>query len=245
MGNIIPFPFRLPQSAESSCVYFTITDDSLDYGESPIPCGTVLECKTGAVEYGNLHAIRIADGKYYIRYLKAVGNKELELSATHPSFPPIRFPKSRVEILGVITSLVSMGQAKHAPNLNLPVLVLNPEAPGRYKIEPANPALPNVIYWQLNEMGACLSVTDNWLALTSVSYEELFEGWGYLKMIFPEDRERAIQNWYKSLTTGRPYYQEYRVPHPSGHLRRCVAAAARHMHGPDNLVWLGSCFLFP
>lgn len=62
------------------------------------------------------------------------------------------------------------------------------------------------------------------------------EGW-----IHPEDRERMMQEWLRSLTSGQPFEQELRLRHNSGDYRWIIARASPQTDASGNIVkWYGT-----
>ena len=57
-----------------------------------------------------------------------------------------------------------------------------------------------------------------WLEYVGLSLEDL-QGWGWTKVIHPEDLEGIVENWRASLASGKPFLHEARVRRADGEYR--------------------------
>jgi len=78
------------------------------------------------------------------------------------------------------------------------------------------------------------------ITLTRREVEDV-EGWKWLELVHPEDRERVEQHWRRCLATGETYVCEYRLLHIDGEYR-CVISRAVPLREPDGKIreWIGS-----
>ncbi len=78
------------------------------------------------------------------------------------------------------------------------------------------------------------------VTLTNREGKEI-EGWKWIDLIHPEDRERTEQVWKHCLATGEVYVNEYRLLHIDGEYRHVIARAIP-LRNPDGKIreWIGS-----
>ena len=65
-------------------------------------------------------------------------------------------------------------------------------------------------------------ISQSLLDLTGFSPEEVF-GWDWTVAVHPEDRDRAVEKWRESLTTGEPRENEHRLRQANGEYRWYLA----------------------
>lgn len=79
-----------------------------------------------------------------------------------------------------------------------------------------------------------------WMEFTGLAFEEL-QGWGWLRIIHPDDAEANERDWRHSLATGEPLYCEQRLRRSDGtyrwHLSRAIPL--RDSDGAITM-WVGS-----
>jgi diguanylate cyclase (GGDEF)-like protein/PAS domain S-box-containing protein len=70
---------------------------------------------------------------------------------------------------------------------------------------------------------------------------EQYVGYGWIDVVYPEDREPLMQVWLESLSSGRPVETEFRVRHKDGGYR-WVLSRALPLKNPDATVreWVGT-----
>lgn len=78
-----------------------------------------------------------------------------------------------------------------------------------------------------------------WSAL-SAQEEGAFRGWGWLDVVHPDDRDRVVTQWTRSLASGESYREEFRLNTRSGDLR-WVEAQAVAIRADDGTIreWVG------
>jgi diguanylate cyclase (GGDEF)-like protein/PAS domain S-box-containing protein len=81
-----------------------------------------------------------------------------------------------------------------------------------------------------------------WTEFTGVEKIGAPDGAGWSELVHPDDRERALLAWQRSLDSGAPYEHEHRLRHRGGsyHWVRCAAMPERDAAGRI-LAWYGSC----
>jgi PAS domain S-box-containing protein len=96
------------------------------------------------------------------------------------------------------------------------------------------------IIWTADADGQNAGVSDVWMDLTGQSRAEVAE-WGWLDLMHPDDRERAIQAWTRAVATLGSYEEEYRFRSRSGEYRT-FAVKGVPLLNPDGSVreWMGT-----
>jgi PAS domain S-box-containing protein len=99
-----------------------------------------------------------------------------------------------------------------------------------------NPEVP----WTADADGMILDAGPRWETLTGLTWEEAL-GNGWLKALHPDDLERTIGIWKRSLITGVPVEVEYRIGRGDG-IWRWMRARAAARRGPDGKIfrWYGT-----
>jgi len=83
-------------------------------------------------------------------------------------------------------------------------------------------------------------LNQQWLEYAGLSFDEI-KGWGWTRLLHPDDVEESIRNWRHSLETGEPFHCQQRFRGADGkycwHLSR-----ARAMRDPQREIsmWIGS-----
>ena len=75
---------------------------------------------------------------------------------------------------------------------------------------------------------------------TGLSQKEL-EGWGWRKVVHPDDWERCLARWTKAFKRAQPYEVEYRLRRHDGKYLWHLSAAMPHREGGRVVRWIGSC----
>jgi len=98
---------------------------------------------------------------------------------------------------------------------------------------------PIAIY-TTDENGDCIYTNNKWLEMAGMTIEEcLGKGWG--KAIHPEDREKVIENWYKSVKSNGKWTFEYRFITPNGDVTFVEDSAKKLLNKDGKLIgYLGS-----
>lgn len=80
-----------------------------------------------------------------------------------------------------------------------------------------------------------------WYEFTGAA-EGSTDGDGWIAMFHPDDRERALDLWRRSLATGEPFEVDYRLRHHSGEYRWTLGRAVP-VRGPGGEIvrWMGTC----
>jgi PAS domain S-box-containing protein len=80
-----------------------------------------------------------------------------------------------------------------------------------------------------------------WREITGITLEEA-DAQAWANMYHPDDRERALQTWSHSLSSGEPYEIEYRIRHADGQYRWALGRSLpiRDEHGTI-VRWIGTC----
>ena len=80
--------------------------------------------------------------------------------------------------------------------------------------------------------GNCLYVNDRWCELAGLSRAEA-RGFGWTRALHPEDRDRALAEWYTSAKEQRAFSLEYRFRHPEDGRTTWVFGQAAAEYTPD------------
>jgi PAS domain S-box-containing protein len=76
--------------------------------------------------------------------------------------------------------------------------------------------------WQADEHGSITYINGTWVKWTAVPEEQQL-GFGWLKVIIPEDRETTRKAFSDSLLHRRPLEAEFRINHADGTVHWCIA----------------------
>lgn len=94
--------------------------------------------------------------------------------------------------------------------------------------------------WYANAEGALTFVGEAWTRVSGQSIESILK-WGWLEAIHPDDRDRTIEIWKKSLTDKTFYSVEFRVLSVSGEYRWFDVSAVPILDSEGNVrEWIGS-----
>lgn len=101
-------------------------------------------------------------------------------------------------------------------------------------------AMPQIV-WSTLPDGFHDYYNQQWYAFTGVP-EGSTDGLGWNDIFHPEDQQRAMAVWQKSLATGEPYEIEYRLRHHSGDYRWVLGRALPVRNEQREIVrWMGTC----
>ncbi len=87
---------------------------------------------------------------------------------------------------------------------------------------------PNGIF-QANPEGACIYANQRWYEISGFSEKESL-GQGWTKALHPEDQERLVQSWLKTVETRQPWKEEGRLLRPDGEVRWALIKAALELN---------------
>jgi PAS domain S-box-containing protein len=98
------------------------------------------------------------------------------------------------------------------------------------------------IVWRTDAHGRLLFISSRWFELSGQSESEAL-GWGWIKAVHPEDRERLTRTWEHAILTPEEYSQEWRMITREGEPRH-LATRAIPIRGDDGGVreWVGVVF---
>lgn len=94
--------------------------------------------------------------------------------------------------------------------------------------------------WYANAEGALTFVGEEWTRITGQSIENILK-WGWLEAIHPNDRDKTIEIWTKSLQDKTLYSVEFRVLSVSGEYRWFAVSAVPILDSEGKMrEWIGS-----
>jgi len=100
-------------------------------------------------------------------------------------------------------------------------------------------AMPQKV-WTADEIGYRNFFNQRWKEYTGLSQSEL-EGWGWTRIIHPDDREGNLREWKKSVSTGKDFQFEHRLKRHDGEYRwHLVRSVARKDANGKILMWIGT-----
>jgi len=95
--------------------------------------------------------------------------------------------------------------------------------------------------WTTNAEGEVEEDIPSWRAYTGQSYDEV-KGWGWGKALHPDDTERSIRIWTKSVETKSDYETEYRVRGKDGIYHWFLARGVPLLQEDGSILeWVGTC----
>jgi len=96
------------------------------------------------------------------------------------------------------------------------------------------------IVWMARPDGSIEYFNGRWAEYTGAVLEATL-GWGWLDVIHPDDRPRALEVWDRALRAGEPYEVEYRLRHHDGGYRWHIARALPLRDEDGEVVrWVGT-----
>ncbi|HVF55138.1 MAG TPA: PAS domain S-box protein [Pyrinomonadaceae bacterium] len=101
-------------------------------------------------------------------------------------------------------------------------------------------AMP-LIVWTARDDGYFDYYNNRWFEYTGTTLEET-EGWGWQRVVHPDDAERCIRQWATAVMTGREYYIEYRFRRASDGAYRWHLGRAKPMRDAAGRImrWFGT-----
>jgi PAS domain S-box-containing protein len=95
------------------------------------------------------------------------------------------------------------------------------------------------IAWTADAEGMVTEASPQWTALTGLS-ERQSKGWGWSKVLHPEDAGRVAVDWKRSIDTGEPVDMEYRIRNKKGRWQWIRARAAARLDADGRIMrWYG------
>jgi two-component system sensor histidine kinase/response regulator len=101
--------------------------------------------------------------------------------------------------------------------------------------------VPEII-WTARPDGNVDYFNQRWIDYTGLTLEEA-QNWGWTPVLHPEDKERCLQVWTQSFTTGSPYQIEYRFRRASDGAYRWFLGRAFPLRNEEGKIihWVGTC----
>lgn len=108
------------------------------------------------------------------------------------------------------------------------------------ELEQITEAIPQLV-WTTDAQGFHTYFNNRWYEYTGLSFSEsVKEGW--LNSLHPQDLERTKKAWKQSLSTGTPYYIEYRFRKHDGTYRWFIGQAVPLRNSEGEIIrWFGTC----
>lgn len=99
-----------------------------------------------------------------------------------------------------------------------------------------------VIVWSARSDGHIDYFNERWYEFSGMDSEESL-GWGWKKILHPDDVQQTINAWKKSITSGIPYQIEYRFRRRGDHKYRWHLGKALPFIDADGHIeaWFGTC----
>ncbi len=95
--------------------------------------------------------------------------------------------------------------------------------------------------WTTNADGEVVEDIPSWRKFTGQSEEEI-KGWGWSKVLHPDDRERTVQIWRNAVATKSNYEVEYRIFRHDGIYRHFLTRGVPVFKNGGNIQeWVGTC----
>ncbi|TAK08643.1 MAG: PAS domain S-box protein, partial [Candidatus Manganitrophaceae bacterium] len=100
-------------------------------------------------------------------------------------------------------------------------------------------AIPQIV-WIARPEGTIDFFNQPWFKYTGLTFEQS-EGWGWKKVLHPEDLQSALDKWVEALRVGRDYHAECRLKRADGTYRwHLVRAFPERDPQGQILAWLGT-----
>jgi PAS domain S-box-containing protein len=94
--------------------------------------------------------------------------------------------------------------------------------------------------WKVDRNGMMVAEEDDWRRLTGQSFEEM-KATGWLDAVHPDDREKTVAAWRKSLASGTIYEVEHRIRTASGDYLEMFARAVPVFDSTGQIEeWVGT-----
>jgi len=102
-------------------------------------------------------------------------------------------------------------------------------------------AMPLII-WTAQPDGALYYYNQRWFDYTGMTLEQT-QGWGWQPVLHPDDLQKCLDTWERSLKTGAPYEIEYRFKRAADSTYRWHLGRALATRDSDGKIvsWVGTC----
>lgn len=108
------------------------------------------------------------------------------------------------------------------------------------EMEQTMEAIPQVV-WTTDSNGQALYFNRQWYQYTG-SQEEKSLNSGWMDLIHPDDIQKTMKTWGRSIETGKDYYIEYRLRRADGEYHWFIAKAVPLRNSDGTIVrWFGTC----
>lgn len=92
-----------------------------------------------------------------------------------------------------------------------------------------------VAIFNTNEEGACTYVNEEWLKYSGMEFNDAL-GYGYTNAIYPDDKERVINEWQEAVTNNNEFQSELRFLNKNGKITWLSAKATKLVDRNNNLL---------
>jgi PAS domain S-box-containing protein len=97
------------------------------------------------------------------------------------------------------------------------------------------------IIWTTNPEGLVCEDSPSWREFTGQTEQEI-QGWGWANALHPDDRERAIGDWFTAVKARSIYITMYRIRRKDGEYRDVFVRAIPVLEAAGTVrEWVGSC----
>lgn len=97
------------------------------------------------------------------------------------------------------------------------------------------------LIWMSGPDGRCTYFNASWLTFTGRTIDEALD-FGWSRDVHPDDKDRALGVYYRSIEAREPFEMEYRLRRADGHYRWIVDRGVPHTGpGGELLGFIGSC----
>ena len=98
------------------------------------------------------------------------------------------------------------------------------------------------IVWTADASGCVIEDSPTWRAYTGQTLEE-YQGWGWVDVVHPEDREISTERWNQAVATKSVFETEYRLRSPTGEYRYVWVRGVPILASDDSTIygWMGTC----
>ncbi len=92
-----------------------------------------------------------------------------------------------------------------------------------------------VAIFNTNEEGECTYVNEEWLKYSGMEFNDAL-GYGYTNAIYPDDKERVINEWQEAVTNNKEFQSELRFLNKNGKITWLSAKATKLVDSNNNLL---------
>lgn len=108
------------------------------------------------------------------------------------------------------------------------------------KFKTITEATPQIV-WTTTPNGDPDYFNQRWYEFTGLK-EDTFVKQEWIKLLHPEDQQRARESWHQCYTSGEDYQSEFRLRHHSGNFRWVLARSLPVLDEQGKILrWLGTC----